>query len=46
VALTPAVVAAADCVVVITDHTAIDWAMVRRHARGVVDTRHVLPRDA
>jgi UDP-N-acetyl-D-glucosamine dehydrogenase len=44
VPLTAAAVAEADCVVVITDHTAIDWNMIARNARAVVDTRHVLPR--
>jgi UDP-N-acetyl-D-glucosamine dehydrogenase len=44
VPLTAAAVAEADCVVVITDHTAIDWKMIGRNARAVVDTRHVLPR--
>jgi UDP-N-acetyl-D-glucosamine dehydrogenase len=31
-----------DCVVIVTDHSAYDWEMVRRNARLVVDTRHVL----
>jgi UDP-N-acetyl-D-glucosamine dehydrogenase len=35
-----------DCVMIITDHTAVDYQMVKRHARATVDTRHVLPRDA
>ncbi|HOX21042.1 MAG TPA: nucleotide sugar dehydrogenase [Gemmatimonadales bacterium] len=35
----------ADCVMVVTDHTAIDYRLVKRHARLVVDTRHVMPRD-
>ena len=33
-------VAAADCVIVVTDHSAIDFAMVKRRARLVVDTRN------
>ncbi|HEX5004945.1 MAG TPA: nucleotide sugar dehydrogenase [Gemmatimonadales bacterium] len=36
---------AADCVMVVTDHSAIDYGLVKRHARLVVDTRHVMPRD-
>lgn len=44
VELTPAAVQAADCVVVVTDHSAIDFHMVKRHARLAVDTRHALPR--
>ena len=46
VPLTAATVAGADCVVVITDHSAIEWDMVKRNARVVVDTRHVLPRGS
>lgn len=33
---------AADCVVVVTDHSAYDWAEISRRARVVVDTRHVM----
>jgi UDP-N-acetyl-D-glucosamine dehydrogenase len=40
--LTAAVLQAADCVVVATDHSAIDWALVRAAARVVVDTRNAL----
>ncbi|MEO8226339.1 MAG: nucleotide sugar dehydrogenase [Gemmatimonadota bacterium] len=42
--LSPESLAAADCVVIVTDHTSIDYAVVKKHARLVVDTRHVLPR--
>ncbi len=35
--------AAADCVVVVTDHSCYDWAAVARLARCAVDTRSVLP---
>ncbi|GAA3243390.1 nucleotide sugar dehydrogenase [Pseudonocardia petroleophila] len=34
--------AAADLIVVLTDHDAVDWALVGRHARRVLDTRHRL----
>ena len=34
--------AAADCVVVITDHSVIDWQLVADHSELVVDTRHVV----
>ncbi len=44
VELTPAALEAADCVMVVTDHSAIDFTMVKRHARLAVDTRHALPR--
>jgi UDP-N-acetyl-D-glucosamine dehydrogenase len=33
---------AADCVIVITDHSAYDWEHIRTTARLIVDTRHVL----
>jgi UDP-N-acetyl-D-glucosamine dehydrogenase len=32
---------AADCVVIVTDHSVYDWSDVYRKARLVVDTRHV-----
>jgi UDP-N-acetyl-D-glucosamine dehydrogenase len=32
----------ADCVVIVTDHSAYDWGHVRQQARLVVDTRRVL----
>jgi len=44
VALTPETLAAADCVVVVTDHSAVDYELVARHAALVVDTRHVIRR--
>jgi len=44
VELTPEVVAAADCVIVVTDHSAVDYRMIKRHARLVVDTRNALPK--
>jgi UDP-N-acetyl-D-glucosamine dehydrogenase len=44
--LTPDMLERADCVVITTDHSEIDYATVRRHARRVVDTRHVLPVEA
>ncbi len=37
-----AALAAADCVVIVTDHSAYDWAAVRQAARLLVDTRHVV----
>lgn len=41
-ALDAAELAAADCVVVITDHSNIDWQQVADHSALVVDTRHVV----
>jgi UDP-N-acetyl-D-glucosamine dehydrogenase len=46
VPLTPEAVAAADCVMIVTDHHAIDYELVRRHAKVVVDTRNALAREA
>jgi len=42
--LTAEILRRADCVVIVTDHTAIDYALVAREAALIVDTRHVLPR--
>ena len=42
VELTPAALEAADAVVVVTDHTTVDYAAVRRHAPLIVDTRGIL----
>jgi UDP-N-acetyl-D-mannosaminuronate dehydrogenase len=36
-------VRAADCVIVVTDHSVIDYAMIGREAKALVDTRHVVP---
>src|SRR5882762_5409799 len=44
VPLTAETLKQADCVVIVTDHTAVDYKLVARHARTTVDTRHVLPK--
>jgi UDP-N-acetyl-D-glucosamine dehydrogenase len=44
VPLTRAALESADCVMIVTDHSAIDFHLVKRHARLAVDTRHALPR--
>jgi UDP-N-acetyl-D-glucosamine dehydrogenase len=36
------VVAAADCVMIVTDHASYDWAWLKHHAALIVDTRHAL----
>ncbi len=41
-ALTPALLRSADCVVIATDHSGVDWDLVRAHARVIVDTRNAL----
>jgi UDP-N-acetyl-D-glucosamine dehydrogenase len=46
VPLTPQSVAGADCVMVVTDHTAFDYRMIRRNAKLVVDTRNAMPKEA
>ena len=45
VELTPEAVAAADCVMIVTDHTSVDYRMIKRTARLVVDTRNALPKE-
>ncbi len=37
-----AALAAADCAVVVTDHSWYDWGAIREQARLVVDTRHAV----
>jgi UDP-N-acetyl-D-glucosamine dehydrogenase len=32
----------ADCVVIVTDHTAYDWQHVVDHSKLIVDTRHAV----
>ncbi len=44
VPLTAATLQSIDCAIVVTDHSTVDYGLVARHARAVVDTRHVLPR--
>ena len=45
VELTPEAVGAADCVMVVTDHTSVDYRMIKRTAKLVVDTRNALPKE-
>ena len=42
--LTSETLAGADCVVIVTDHSDVDYALVERCARLVVDTRNALAR--
>ena len=42
--LTVEAVRGADCVVIVTDHSGVDYTLVARNARVVVDTRNVLNR--
>ncbi len=34
--------ATADCTIIVTDHSSVDYGLVARHARAVVDTRNAL----
>lgn len=43
VALTPKSVAGYDAVVIVTDHDGVDYAMIRKHAKLIIDTRNVYP---
>ncbi|MGE0353657.1 MAG: nucleotide sugar dehydrogenase [Gemmatimonadales bacterium] len=42
VPLTAETIAESDCVMIVTDHTAIDYRLIRERARAVVDTRNAL----
>src|SRR5690349_22776591 len=42
VPLTSETIAAADCVVIVTDHSDVDYALVERCGRVIVDTRNAL----
>jgi UDP-N-acetyl-D-glucosamine dehydrogenase len=42
VPLTKENVAAADCVLIVTNHAAIDWKVIAQHGRLVVDSRNAL----
>jgi UDP-N-acetyl-D-glucosamine dehydrogenase len=35
-----AALTAADCAVVVTDHSSYDWASIKQQVRLIVDTRH------
>ena len=45
VPLSPETVAAADCIMIVTDHSAVDYHMIKRHAKWVVDTRNAMPKE-
>jgi UDP-N-acetyl-D-glucosamine dehydrogenase len=46
VALDAHALAAADCVLLVTDHDAFDYETIARHAKLLVDTRGRYPRPA
>lgn len=45
VELTPELVAGVDCVMIVTDHTSVDYRMIKRNAKLVVDTRNAIPKE-
>jgi UDP-N-acetyl-D-glucosamine dehydrogenase len=42
VSMSPETLAAADCVVIITDHKAFDYAAIARHSKLIVDSRNAI----
>jgi UDP-N-acetyl-D-glucosamine dehydrogenase len=42
VPLTAKVLQQADCVLIVTDHTALDYDLIRRESKLIVDTRHAM----
>jgi len=42
VALTESELSSADCVLIVTDHDAVDWSFIGEHAKMVVDTRNAM----
>jgi UDP-N-acetyl-D-glucosamine dehydrogenase len=40
--LTPQNIAAADCVVIVTNHSGVDYVLLGEHARLIVDTRNAM----
>ncbi|MGE5742623.1 MAG: nucleotide sugar dehydrogenase [Gemmatimonadota bacterium] len=45
VPLTAEALRGADCVVIVTDHSSLDYGLIAREAKLVVDTRHALPEE-
>ncbi len=41
--LTETAVAAADCVLIVTNHSSLDWNLIAQHASLIVDARNALP---
>ncbi|MHC4107185.1 MAG: nucleotide sugar dehydrogenase, partial [Planctomycetota bacterium] len=46
VPLTETTLGAQDCVIIVTDHDAVDYALIGRHARLIIDTRNAMARVA
>jgi UDP-N-acetyl-D-glucosamine dehydrogenase len=46
VSLTAATVAKYDCILIATNHSTVDYALLKKHAKLIVDTRGVYSRPA
>ena len=46
VPLTPEGVRSVDCIMIVTDHSSVDYGMIKRSAKLVVDTRNAMPKEA
>jgi UDP-N-acetyl-D-glucosamine dehydrogenase len=44
--LTPEGVRSVDCIMIVTDHSSVDYGMIKRNAKLVVDTRNAMPKEA
>jgi UDP-N-acetyl-D-glucosamine dehydrogenase len=44
--LTPEYLAAQDCILIVTDHSAYNWTWIAEHAPLLVDTRNALKDQA
>jgi len=44
-ALTPAAIASYDAILVSTDHDAVDYALIEKHARLIIDTRNIFAKQ-
>jgi UDP-N-acetyl-D-glucosamine dehydrogenase len=42
VPLTRETLAGSDCVLIVTDHSSLDYELIRKHAPLIVDTRHAM----
>jgi len=40
--LTAATLSSSDCVLILTDHDAVDYSLIGQHAKIVVDTRNAM----
>ncbi len=45
VALDERILASTDVIVIVTDHSQVDWGLISRSGRPVLDTRDILKRE-